>query len=161
MQILNTFNTTVEKALGEIDPRWRDYDGLIICGTHTPTNVEEMIIMVREAREMGLPFLGICAGYQLAAIEYARNVLGIKDATSEEWATEGTMVVKKRLALKVGMHDGETWWSNFEVDPNFEIQFPINFFAVPFHPEYQSAKGDPHPLLLSFLSFAKSYGKDN
>lgn len=157
MKILNSFNTTVEKALGEIDPRWKEYDGLIICGTHTPANVEQMLILIREARETGLPFLGICAGYQLAAIEYARGVLNIKDATSEEWSTTGTFVVKKRPEMKVGLHEGETWWSNFDVDPKFAPPMPPNFFCVPFHPEYQSAKDRPHPLLVDFLKFAKDY----
>lgn len=157
MVILNTFHTTVEKALGEIDPRWREYDGLIICGTHTPTNIDQMLIFIREAREAGYPFLGICAGYQLAYIEYARNVLGIKDATSEEWDTEGTFVVKKRKELKVGLHEGETWWSNFEVDDKFLGPMPQNFFVVPFHPEYQSSKENPHPLLVDFIAYSKNH----
>lgn len=158
MHILNSFHTTVEKALGEIDSHWREYTGTIICGTHTPTNIEQLLIFIREARESGSPLLGICAGYQLACIEYARNVLGIKDATSEEWDTDGTFVVRKRAQPKVGLHEGETWWSYYEVDPKFEIPFSFNMFCVPFHPEYQSSKDKPHPLLVSFLTFAKSYG---
>lgn len=158
MQILNNFNTTVEKALSEIDPHWRRYKGLIVCGTHSPTDVEQMLVLIREARESGLPFLGICAGYQLASIEYARGVLGIPDATSEEFMVEGTLVVKKRPELKVGLHEGETWWSNYEVviDP----VFPENFFTVPFHPEYQSSVDKPHPLLVEFLNYAKGYTND-
>ncbi len=155
MIVLNTFHTTVEKALSEINPHWRTLEGLIICGTHTPTNVEQMLILIREARETGLPYLGICAGFQLAAIEYARGVLGIKDATSEEWDTEGTLVVKKRPELKVVLHEGETWWSNYEVDEKFEgwPKSP-NFFVAPFHPEYQSSKEKPHLLLVNFLNYA-------
>lgn len=157
MLVLNTFSTTVEKALGEIDSKWRDYPGLIVCGTHSPTDVEQMLIYIKDARESGLPFLGICAGYQLASIEYARYVLGIKDATSEEFGVPGTFIVTKRPELKVGLHDNETWWSNYDIDPQYEIQFPLNFFAVGFHPEYQSSKNRPHPLLVSFLKYAKHY----
>jgi CTP synthase (UTP-ammonia lyase) len=152
MQVLNDFNTTVQKALSEIDPKWRDYKGLVICGTHTPLNTEYMIDQIHEARINGTPFLGICFGHQLAAIEYARYELGIKDATSEEFSTEGTFVVVKRPELKVGLHDGESWWSNYEV--NFVPVFPANFFTVPYHPEYQSSKENPHPLLVSFLKYA-------
>ncbi len=46
--------------------------------------VEGKIIAVKYARENNLPFFGICLGMQMAAIEFARNVLGIKDADSTE-----------------------------------------------------------------------------
>lgn len=153
MLVLNDFNTSVEKALSEIDPKWRDYDGLIVCGTHTPLNIESMIEAIKVAREEGKPFLGICFGHQLAAIEYARNVLGIPDATSEEFDVDGTLIVVKRPELKVGLHDGESYWNNYEVDPEFLEEWikDDNFFTVQFHPEYQSAKGAPHPLLVKFL----------
>ena len=149
MTILNDFTTSVKKALSEIDPNWIKYDGLIVAGTHTPHNVEEMIDSIRIAREENIPTLLICFGYQLGAIEWARNVKGIKDATSEEFSKTGTFVVKKRLELKVGLHDGETWWSNYIVDIDWDI--PEHFVAVPFHPEYQSNKENPHPLLVKFL----------
>lgn len=85
----------------------------------------------------------------MAAIEYARNVLGIKDATSEEFG-EGTFIVKKRKDLNVGLHDGETYWNNYEVDLD-DWEKPDNFFTCQFHPEYQSSKENPHPLLVKFL----------
>lgn len=152
MQILNDFQTSVSKALSEIDPKWRDYDGLIVCGTHVPSEPEGIVDAIHEAREEGTPTLLVCAGYQLGAIEYARNVLGIKDATSEEFSKQGTFVVKKRPELKVGLHDGETWWSNYDVAIDWPI--PHYFTAVPFHPEYNSSKDRPHPLLVSFLQYA-------
>ena len=46
--------------------------------------VEGKIIAVKYAREKGLPFFGICLGMQMAVIEFARNVLGLKDAHSTE-----------------------------------------------------------------------------
>lgn len=148
MQILNHFNTSVEKALSEIFPKWRDLNGLIICGTHTPHNPEILIDEIKKARENKTPFLGICFGHQLAYIEYCRET-GIKDATSEEWG-EGTFMVKKRNELKVGLHDGESWWSNFEcVDDNFPK--PEHFITVPYHPEYNSSIDKPHPILVKFL----------
>ena len=152
MQILNDFNTSVEKSLTEIDPKWRNYNGLIVCGTHTPLNVEMMIDAIQDARESGRPALLICFGYQLAAIEYARNVLGIKDATSEEFG-KGTFVVKKRPTLKVGYREGESWWSYYDVDPKYLRQWkiPNNWVAVPYHPEYQSTRDKPHKDLVQFL----------
>jgi CTP synthase (UTP-ammonia lyase) len=154
MRILNDFKTTVRKALWEIDHKFMDYPGLIVCGSHTPTNIEQTIRDIKEARENDIPFLGICFGHQLAYIEYCRNVCGITDATSEEFSTEGTFVVRKRPEIKVGLHDGETWWSNFECLDD-EWPRPANFFTAPFHPEYQSSRGNPHPLLANFIKYAK------
>ena len=154
MEILNDFSTSVRKALEEIDPEYEKYDGLVICGTHAPHDTEMMIEKIKEAREKKRPALLICFGHQLCAIEFARNILGIKDATSEEFG-EGTFVVKKRPVMKVGLHEGESWWSNYEV--NIEFTIPPHFIAVPFHPEYQSSKEKPHPLLVSFLEYAKKY----
>ena len=153
MEILNNFNTSVIKALSEIDKDWESYDSLVICGTHSPHDVEMMIDKIREARETGRPFLGICFGHQLAAIEYARNVLGIKDATSEEFG-QGTFVVKKLPELNVGLKDGESYWNNYEVDLQ-GWEKPKNFITVQFHPEYQSSKERPHPILKEFLKCSK------
>ena len=48
-----------------------------------------MITAARYARENKIPYLGICLGSQIMAIEYARNVIGITDASSEEFDPEG------------------------------------------------------------------------
>lgn len=157
MQILNDFSTSVRKALEEIDPNYESYPGLVVCGTHSPHDVEAMIEDIRMARENGTPFLGICFGHQLAAIEYARNVLGIADATSEEFGTEGTFVVAKLPALKVGLHDGESYWHRYGVHKGLldEWHKMDNFITCQFHPEYQSSREKPHPLLVQFISNAK------
>jgi len=159
MEIIGDFNTSVKKALEEIDPTYEKYDGLVICGTHAPHDTEMMISKIREARETGRPSLLICFGYQLGAIEYGRNILGIKDATSEEFGT-GTFVVKKRDKLKVGLHKVgdryENFWSYYEAE---EYPIPENWVSVPYHPEYESSKFSPHPLLIKFLKDCKKYGK--
>lgn len=155
MLVLNDFQTSVAKALGEIDPKWRDYEGLIICGTHAPHDVEHMIDKITEARKKKIPYLGICFGHQLAAIEFARTVQHIEDATSEEWAVDGTPVVKKRSELKVGLHDGETYWSHYDVAINWNK--PSWFFTTPYHPEYNSMPGREHPVLVEFLNYARGY----
>lgn len=149
MECYNDFNTSVAKALSEIDEKWKDYKGLIICGTHNQKNVEELLEKIRQARENKIPVLLICAGHQLGAIEYARNILGIKDATSEEFG-QGTFVVKKRPQLKVGFHEGESWWSNYDVV--IDYKYPEWLVSVPYHPEYQSSKDKPHKDLIKFLN---------
>ncbi len=150
MKILGDFQVSVRRALTEIDPNWESYPGLIVCGSHTPKDPESIIEKIKENREANLPYLGICYGEQLAAIEYARNELGVKDATSEEWG-KGTFVVNKRSELKVGLREGESWWSYFQAQAYY---YPKNYFVAPYHPEYQSWKGHPHPLLVNFLKYA-------
>jgi len=70
----------------------KDYDGILIPGGFGRRGIEGKINAIRFARENRLPFLGLCLGFQLCVVEYARNVLGIPDATSEEIG-EGTQVI--------------------------------------------------------------------
>ena len=70
---------TVEKLLGGID-------GIIVPGGFGDRGIEGMIVAARYARENNIPYFGICLGMQIAVIEYARNVLGYKDANSGEFA---------------------------------------------------------------------------
>ncbi|MBR4256958.1 MAG: CTP synthase, partial [Clostridia bacterium] len=60
-------------------------DGIIVPGGFGSRGIEGMITAVKYARENNLPFFGICLGMQIAVIEYARNVAGIKDANSGEF----------------------------------------------------------------------------
>jgi len=59
-------------------------DGLLVAPGFGMRGVEGKIIAVKYARERRLPFFGICLGMQMAVIEYARHVLGLKDAHSTE-----------------------------------------------------------------------------
>ena len=59
-------------------------DGLLVAPGFGHRGVEGKIIAVKYARENKLPFFGICLGMQMAVIEFARNVLGFKDAHSTE-----------------------------------------------------------------------------
>lgn len=60
------------------------YDGIIVPQGWGSRGVEGKIKAVEIARKEKLPFLGLCFGMQMAVIEYARHVLGLSDATSEE-----------------------------------------------------------------------------
>ncbi len=168
MELMFDFSTSVRKALDEIDPKWQTYDGLIVCGTHSPTkhDIDRALICLEHTRKNDIPTLGICFGYQLMAIEYAQNVLKQPDATSEEFGISGEYVVKKREeGLKVGLHDGESWWHNYEVVPEIaemmeKSVFTDNYFGVQYHPEYQSSKEKPHPLLTKFIDICRSTNAD-
>jgi len=70
----------------------KDYDGILIPGGFGKRGIEGKIEAIRFARENKVPFLGLCLGFQLATIEFARNKCGIADATSEEFG-EGSHVI--------------------------------------------------------------------
>ncbi|KXS15168.1 CTP synthase [Gonapodya prolifera JEL478] len=58
--------------------------GILVPGGFGKRGSEGKIAAIKWARERNVPFLGVCLGMQMAVIEFARNVCGIKDATSEE-----------------------------------------------------------------------------
>jgi CTP synthase len=64
------------------------YDGVLVPGGFGVRGVDGMVEAIRCARETGLPFFGICLGMQTAIIEFARNVLGLDDSHSSEFAPE-------------------------------------------------------------------------
>ena len=61
-----------------------NFDGVFVPYGFGPRGTEGKIAAVKYARENDMPFLGICYGFQLAVIEFARNVCGLKDANSRE-----------------------------------------------------------------------------
>lgn len=65
-----------------------DVHGILVPGGFGTRGVEGKTAAIRFAREKQIPFFGICFGMQLAAIEFAKNVCGIKDATSREFVGE-------------------------------------------------------------------------
>lgn len=62
-----------------------DVDGILIPGGFGERGISGKILATKFARENDIPFLGICLGMQLALVEFARNVLGFKDANSIEF----------------------------------------------------------------------------
>jgi CTP synthase len=61
-----------------------NFDGIFVPYGFGPRGTEGKIVAARFARENDVPFLGICYGFQLAVIEFARNVCGLTDANSTE-----------------------------------------------------------------------------
>ena len=62
----------------------RDVDGIIVPGGFGTRGTEGKITCIRYARENSVPYLGLCLGFQMAVIEFARNVCGLKGANSKE-----------------------------------------------------------------------------
>lgn len=62
----------------------KGFDGIVVPGGFGSRGIEGKINVIKYCRENKIPFLGLCYGMQLAVIEYARNVLGLKDAHTTE-----------------------------------------------------------------------------
>ena len=62
----------------------KEIDGVVVPGGFGNRGIEGKIETIRYVRENKIPFLGICLGMQMAVVEFARNVLGLKDADSAE-----------------------------------------------------------------------------
>ena len=63
----------------------RNANGVLVPGGFGDRGIEGKVLAAQYARENNVPYLGICLGLQVAAIEFCRNVLGIEDATSTEF----------------------------------------------------------------------------
>lgn len=61
-----------------------EYEGFVVPGGYGSRAVEGIIQSIKFARESGIPYFGLCFGMQLAAIEFARDVCGLKDASTTE-----------------------------------------------------------------------------
>lgn len=70
----------VTKNLKELS----DYDGILVPGGFGSRGIQGKLAAIKYARENKIPYLGLCYGMQLAVIEYAEHVAGIKGATSKE-----------------------------------------------------------------------------
>ncbi len=77
---IHSEHLTVENAAEKL----AHLDGVLVAPGFGERGVDGKIEAVRYVRENNIPFLGICLGMQMAVIEYARNVLGLKNANSTE-----------------------------------------------------------------------------
>src|ERR1043165_3337249 len=82
VQVVNIHSEFIDNE--NVSEKLSGLDGLLVAPGFGYRGVEGKIIAVKYARENGLPFFGICLGMQMAVIEFARNVLGIKNAHSTE-----------------------------------------------------------------------------
>ncbi len=79
--------------LSEINNKLKDVSGILIPGGFGKRGTEGKISSISFARKHKIPFLGICFGMQMAIIEFARNELKIKNATSSEFGSSKASVV--------------------------------------------------------------------
>lgn len=79
--------------------------GIIVPGGFGSRGTEGKILAIQYARTKNVPFLGICLGMQLAIVEYARNVMGFKDAASIELDPDTTNPVIALMPDQNGVSD--------------------------------------------------------
>ncbi len=82
-----------------------DVDGVLVPGGFGKRGTEGKIAAIKYARENGVPFFGICLGMQLAVVEFARNVAGIKDAHSREFVEDSANAVIDLMAEQIDVVD--------------------------------------------------------
>ena len=88
-----------------VDSFFSDVDGIIVPGGFGDRGIEGMICSIRYAREHKIPYLGLCLGMQLTIVEFARNVLGLKDAHSHEFNENTANPVIHIMPDKEGITD--------------------------------------------------------
>ena len=102
--------------------RWedllQDVDAILVPGGFGKRGVPGMLRAINYARRKKVPFFGICLGMQCAAIEYARNVCGIEDADSTEFApdTPDPVIFKLRDLLGVEAMGGTMRLGSYECE---------------------------------------------
>ncbi len=97
-------------------------DGVLVPGGFGDRGIPGKMTAIKYARENNIPFLGICLGMQCAVIEFARNVLGKKDANSTEvdpdtpYPVIDLMEEQKKIIAKGGTMRLGSWDCNLESD---------------------------------------------
>ncbi len=84
--------SAIETGEKKVADELKGVDGIIVPGGFGTRGIEGKIAVIRFARENSIPLLGICFGMQLAVVEYARNVSGLKGANTSEAEQDGAEV---------------------------------------------------------------------
>ena len=77
-----------EISAQNVEEKLRKIDGVVVPGGFGNRGIEGKIQTIKYVRENKIPFLGICLGMQMAVVEFAKNVLKLEDANSEEFYPE-------------------------------------------------------------------------
>ncbi|MFA5019768.1 MAG: CTP synthase (glutamine hydrolyzing) [Candidatus Pacearchaeota archaeon] len=97
--------TDIEEGKIKVEDALKDIDGIIVPGGFGSRGIKGKIECIKYARENNIAFLGICLGFQLAVIEFARNVCGIKDADSTEFDSNAKEPVIDIMESQKGIHE--------------------------------------------------------
>jgi len=101
--------TDIERGKLIVEEAMDGVQGIIVAGGFGPRGAEGKITLIQYARENKIPFLGLCYGLQLAVVEFARNVCGLKGANSREILPDTKHPVVDYLPEQIGItHKGGT-----------------------------------------------------
>ncbi len=106
VQVVNVHSEFITEE--NVAEKFEGLDGLLVAPGFGNRGTEGKIIAVQYARENRLPFFGICLGLQMAVIEFAKNILGLKEAHSTEMNTHtphpviNMMEEQKRITMMGG-----------------------------------------------------------
>ena len=84
---------------------FKGVDGILVPGGFGERGIEGKLAAIRYARENNIPYFGICLGLQTAVIEFARNVIGWKEANSTEFDSKSSHPVIDLLSDQIGVLD--------------------------------------------------------
>lgn len=151
-------------------------DGIVIPGGFGERSVNDIIRIIRICRTQNKPTLGICFGMQLMFLEYCRNVLKLRGATSQEFSNnphEVISAVEEDMGMRVGeksvgdktfrvrhrygVKSDRVHHTMEYVADSTNIVYELNwknstfYRGVQYHPEYSSTPFKPHPLFTDFL----------
>ncbi|MEA1929489.1 MAG: CTP synthase [Patescibacteria group bacterium] len=87
----------------------KEYDGILVPGGFGSSGVEGKMKVIKYARENKIPYLGLCYGMQLAVLEFARNVVGLRSASTREIDTKAKHLVIDVMADQEEALDGDNY----------------------------------------------------
>jgi len=102
---VNTLWVDADEMRDHHTERLREADAIVVPGGFGSRGSEGKIEAIRYARENDVPFLGLCLGFQMAVVEYARNVLGLEGAHSAEIDAETPYPVIDLLPEQYDLED--------------------------------------------------------
>ncbi|KAA3471435.1 CTP synthase [Gossypium australe] len=142
----------------------RNAECVLVPGGFGDRGVSGMILAAKYARENNVPYLGICLGMQISVIEYARSVLGLEKANSNEFDDETPDPVVIFMpevnpdVIGVLEEAGLKFVGKDETGKRMEVlELPSHpfYIGVQFHPEFKSRPGKPSALFLGLILAAR------
>lgn len=106
------------------------YDGVIIPGGYGSRGIEGKIVAIQYVREQHIPFLGICYGLQLAVVEFARHVVGLTQATTQEMDPHAAVPVIHTLEQTEAVLSGERSYGGTQRLGAYECELLDNTLAA-------------------------------
>jgi CTP synthase len=162
--------TAIEEGKKSVEEELRGVDGIVVPGGFGKRGVEGKIICLKYVREHKIPYLGLCYGFQMAVIEFARNVCGLKDAHTTEVNPQTPYMVidilpeqkkieglggnmrlgAREVEIKKGTKAAELYGNKATAKERFRHRYEVNPEYIPTlekHGLLFSGKAPHHPIM--------------